>query len=128
MGRAAAGADHAIVTSDNPRSECPAAIAEQIISGWPRSTPPRVILDRESAIQQAIHAAGPGDGVLIAGKGHEEFQIIGSEIRPFRDIEISLAAIASHPQRPSDWPNPPHRNIRQSMVLSRLPPLPRVRR
>ncbi len=133
MGRAATGADHAIVTSDNPRSECPAAITEQIVSGWPGECrvgfSPRlsvdsslawakahatgtfsgcIILDRESAIQQAIHAAGPGDGVLIAGKGHEEFQIIGSEKRPFRDLEVSLAAIASHPQQSHDWPKPPH--------------------
>ena len=108
MGRAAAEADIAIVTSDNPRSECPEAIARQIVSGWPRSTLPQVILDRESAIRQAIHAAGPGDGVLIAGKGHEEFQIIGAEKRPFRDIEVSRAAIASHPHKTHDWPQPPH--------------------
>ena len=108
MGRAAAEADIAIVTSDNPRSECPEAIARQIVSGWPRSILPQVILDRESAIQQAIHAAGPGDGVLIAGKGHEEFQIIGTEKRPFRDIEVSRAAIASHPHKTHDWPQPPH--------------------
>ncbi len=108
MGRAAAEADIAIVTSDNPRSECPEAIARQIVAGWPRSTLPQVILDRESAIQQAIHAAGPGDGVLIAGKGHEEFQIIGAEKRPFRDIEVSRAAIASHPRKTHDWPQPPH--------------------
>ena len=133
MGSAAAEADMAIVTSDNPRSECPEAIAQQIVSGWTGGSRldfrPRflgdaplawtkahatgtffgcVILDRESAIRQAIHAAGPGDGVLIAGKGHEEFQIIGSEKRPFRDLEVSLEAIASHPQRPQDWPRPPH--------------------
>jgi UDP-N-acetylmuramoyl-L-alanyl-D-glutamate--2,6-diaminopimelate ligase len=107
MGRAAAEADVAIVTSDNPRSECPDAIAEQIVSGWPRSTPPQVCLNRESAIRQAIHAAGPGDGVLIAGKGHEEFQIIGTEKRPFRDIEISREAIATHPQQPHHWLSPP---------------------
>ncbi len=108
MGRAAALADHAIVTSDNPRSESPAGIAQQIVSGWPRSTPPEVNLDRESAIQQAIHAAGPGDGVLIAGKGHEEFQIIGSEKRPFRDLDVSRAAIDTHPRQTHDWPKPPH--------------------
>ena len=108
MGRAAAEADLAIVTSDNPRSECPAEIARQIVAGWPRSTLPEVILDRAAAIQLAIHTAGPGDGVLIAGKGHEETQIIGSERIPFRDVEVSLAAITTHPQRQVQWIPAPH--------------------
>ena len=97
MGRAAADADIVIVTSDNPRSENPAEIARGIVAGWPRTTPPEIILDREAAIRHAIYSAGPGDGVLIAGKGHEEFQIIGSERHPFRDVEVSRAAIVSHP-------------------------------
>ena len=108
MGHAAADADLAIVTSDNPRSESPGIIAQQILSGWPRPTPPEVILDREAAIQQAIRTAQPGDGVLIAGKGHEDFQIIGAEKKPFRDLEISLAAIAVHPQRDFSRLGPPH--------------------
>jgi len=108
MGRAAADADIVIVTSDNPRSENPAEIARGIVAGWPRMTPPEIILDREAAIRHAIYSAGPGDGVLIAGKGHEEFQIIGSERHPFRDVEVSRAAIVSHPQREQNWPAPPH--------------------
>ncbi len=108
MGRAAADADSAIVTSDNPRSESPAEIARAIVSGWPRSTPPEIILDRETAIRQAIHSALPGDGILIAGKGHEEVQIIGTEKRPFRDVEVSLEALATHPQRESNSSGRPH--------------------
>ena len=99
MGRAAAEADLAIVTSDNPRSEAPAEISRQIVAGWPRSTPPEIILDREAAIRHAIHSALPGDGILIAGKGHEDIQIIGAEKRPFRDVEVSGEAIFTHPNR-----------------------------
>ncbi len=108
MGRAAADADIAIVTSDNPRSENPAQIARQIVSGWPRPIPPEVILDREAAIRHAIYSAGSGDGVLIAGKGHEDYQIIGTEKRPFRDVEVARMAIVSHPHREQNWPRPPH--------------------
>lgn len=107
MGRAAADADHVIVTSDNPRSECPQAIVQQILSGWTRSTPPLVILDRAAAIQRAIHSAHPGDGVLIAGKGHEEFQIIGTNKQPFRDLDVARAALSAHPQREEIWPRQP---------------------
>ena len=108
MGRAAADADIAIVTSDNPRSENPAQIARQIVSGWPRPIPPEVILDREAAIRHAIYSAGAGDGVLIAGKGHEDYQIIGREKRPFRDADVARTAIVSHPHREQNWPRPPH--------------------
>ena len=108
MGRAAADADIAIVTSDNPRSENPAQIARQIVSGWPRPIPPEVILDREAAIRHAIYSAGAGDGVLIAGKGHEDYQIIGREKRPFRDADVARTAIVSHPHREQSWPRPPH--------------------
>ena len=108
MGRAAAAADVVIVTSDNPRSESPEKIAREIVSGWPYPTPPQIILDREAAIQNAICSAGPGDGVLIAGKGHEEFQIIGTERRPFRDVEISREAITARLLREKNWPGAPH--------------------
>ena len=108
MGRAAAAADVVILTSDNPRSESPEKIANEIVSGWPHATPPQILLDRETAIQAAIDSASPGDGVLIAGKGHEEFQIIGTEKRPFRDLEVSRAAITDRSLREKNWPGPPH--------------------
>src|SRR5581483_7419538 len=65
-------ADLAIVTSDNPRSEEPAAIIEEILAGCPAGTPSEV--DRRRAIERAIEAAEPGDVVVIAGKGHEQGQ------------------------------------------------------
>lgn len=106
MGRAASAADQAIITNDNPRSEQPEAIAAAILAGWCRFEPPEIVLDREVAIRSAIHASGPGDGVLVAGKGHEKFQIIGSQQIPFDDLNACLDAILSHPLRIS-WPASP---------------------
>ncbi len=98
MGVAAASADLVFVTSDNPRSEAPEAIVRDILSGWPTATAlPQVVLDREAAIFAAVASAQPGDGVLIAGKGHEAYQQIGSEKRPFCDRETCRRAIDAHP-------------------------------
>jgi UDP-N-acetylmuramoyl-L-alanyl-D-glutamate--2,6-diaminopimelate ligase len=86
MGRAAAAADYVVVTSDNPRSEEPAAIAEAARKGVAAvGTPYEVEVDRARAIEKAVLQAKPGDVVLIAGKGHEDYQIIGTEKRPFDD-------------------------------------------
>lgn len=98
MGRAAAdAADVMVVTSDNPRSEQPLAIIEEIVvalDGLASLSPSSlrdagsgylVEVDRQRAIGLAIAAARPGDTVLIAGKGHEDYQIIGSERRSFDD-------------------------------------------
>lgn len=78
-------ADLAVITDDNPRTEDPGDIVKQIQAGLqrPRKTP--VIHDRLAAIKMAMELAGPGDCVLIAGKGHEEYQIIESERVPFSD-------------------------------------------
>lgn len=93
MGRVAArGADHVIVTNDNPRSEDPEAIAEDIVAGMERCTP-SVILDRREAILEAIGRAHPGDAVLIAGKGHERVQIVKDEPLPFDDAEVAREAL-----------------------------------
>lgn len=108
MGRVATAADQAIITSDNPRSESPAAIAAAIQAGWNRSDPPQIILDRETAIQHAIHTACPGDGILIAGKGHEQVQTTAGVSRRFCDVEVARAAIDSHPQRSLHGPSVPH--------------------
>ena len=91
--------DIVIVTSDNPRTEDPAAIIEDILSG-PGSTSVsgaevEVIEDRRDAIRRAITVAAPGDVVLIAGKGHEDYQILGTEKRHFDDREEAAAAIRS---------------------------------
>lgn len=88
MGEVAARlADMTIFTSDNPRREPPAAIAAQIEAGYraTRSDNTRTILDRHVAIREIIHAAGPGDTVLIAGKGHETYQELHDSVVPFDD-------------------------------------------
>ena len=95
MGVAAAAADYVIVTSDNPRSEDPAKIAEAARAGVESAgTPYEVELDRATAIERAVEMAQPGDVVLLAGKGHEDYQIIGTEKRPFDDRVQARAALA----------------------------------
>jgi UDP-N-acetylmuramoyl-L-alanyl-D-glutamate--2,6-diaminopimelate ligase len=90
MGRiAAALADRPIVTSDNPRSEDPAAIAREVAG----DTGAQTILDRRDAIRTAIAAARPGDTVVVAGKGHETYQIVGADRRHFDDREEVRAAL-----------------------------------
>jgi len=81
--------DLAIVTSDNPRSEDPAAIIDEILAGMPDRDRVEVVPDREEAIARAFAVARPGDLVLIAGKGHENVQEIGSTIVPFDDREVA---------------------------------------
>ena len=83
-------ADHVIVTDDNPRSEDPAAIRRDVLAGAPSATE---IGDRREAIAAAIAAAGPDDVVLVAGKGHEQGQIIGAgetlRVLPFDDVQVA---------------------------------------
>jgi len=91
MGRAAeAGADRVYVTNDNPRSEEPRQIIDQARAGM--NYPDRAIVevDRKAAITRAIIDAAPGDVVLIAGKGHEKTQTIGSNVLPFDDVQVAL--------------------------------------
>ena len=105
MGAVAARlSDLVIVTSDNPRSEDPARIIEEIQRGivtpadrvsakGPKGTPSVAIVDRREAIERAIKDARPGDLVLIAGKGHEKYQVIGDRTLPFDDVEVARAAL-----------------------------------
>ena len=87
MGRIAeAKADLAIVTSDNPRTEDPDAIIDEIEKGMTR--PHERITERREAIERAIDVAGPGDIVLLAGKGHETYQVRGTTKLPFDEREI----------------------------------------
>ncbi|MGA1874622.1 MAG: UDP-N-acetylmuramoyl-L-alanyl-D-glutamate--2,6-diaminopimelate ligase [bacterium] len=105
MGRIAAGfSDHLIITNDNPRSEDPLAIARQIeegvrsvsqgegegrlAAGRISSAGYEIILDRYQAIEKALIQAKAGDMVVIAGKGHEQYQVIGSECKPFDDRQV----------------------------------------
>jgi UDP-N-acetylmuramoyl-L-alanyl-D-glutamate--2,6-diaminopimelate ligase len=85
-GLAARGADRVIVTSDNPRLEDPQAIVDQILVGTTGASTVQVELDRGLAIERALREAGPRDVVLIAGKGHEDYQDAGGHKRPFSDI------------------------------------------
>ena len=108
MGAVAARlSDLVIVTSDNPRTEDPQQIIEEIKRGivmpadrapkgqaGPRSTPCLAITDRKAAIERAVREARPGDLVLVAGKGHERYQEIGGKILPFDDVEVAVAALA----------------------------------
>lgn len=96
MGEAATIADRLFVTSDNPRSEDPAAIVEEILVGVRRKDHPEVTVevDRRRAIERAIATAVPGEAVLIAGKGHEDEQIVGEERRRFDDREEARRALA----------------------------------
>jgi UDP-N-acetylmuramoyl-L-alanyl-D-glutamate--2,6-diaminopimelate ligase len=87
MGRIAAGlADLAIVTSDNPRSEDPQAIIDEIVAGAPGL---EVEPDRRAAIARAVELGREGDVVLIAGKGHEQGQEIAGVIQPFDDRVVA---------------------------------------
>jgi UDP-N-acetylmuramoyl-L-alanyl-D-glutamate--2,6-diaminopimelate ligase len=88
MGEAvSAVADLAVITSDNPRSEDPLAIIRDIEAGMRGAY--RVCADREEAICSAIEEGAPGDCVLIAGKGHEAFQVVGDQRRPFDDAAVA---------------------------------------
>lgn len=86
------GADRVIVTDDNPRSEDPQQIIADILSGVSSLERLQVVPDRGDAIARAIRSAGPGDAVLIAGKGHETVQITGETRRPFSDVAVAMAA------------------------------------
>jgi UDP-N-acetylmuramoyl-L-alanyl-D-glutamate--2,6-diaminopimelate ligase len=119
MGRVVAeSADVAVVTSDNPRTEDPRAICDAIVEGM-RELPVlgasalerasrgvHTEVDRAKAIALSIASAAPGDLVLIAGKGHEDYQIVGAERRPFDDCAearraLDLRAAARGPQAAS---------------------------
>jgi UDP-N-acetylmuramoyl-L-alanyl-D-glutamate--2,6-diaminopimelate ligase len=93
MGRAAAElADRVYVTDDNPRSEDPAVIRRAILAAAPEAIE---IGDRRAAIMAAAGELGPGDVLVIAGKGHETGQIVGDEVRPFDDVVVARDALQS---------------------------------
>ena len=95
MGAAAARlADYSYVTSDNPRTEDPHAIVEDILRGMGAAAR-SVEIDRRAAIYAAVEAAKGGDVVVIAGKGHENYQIVGPDVLPFDDVQVAREAIAA---------------------------------
>jgi UDP-N-acetylmuramoyl-L-alanyl-D-glutamate--2,6-diaminopimelate ligase len=114
MGAVAARlSDLVVVTSDNPRSEDPEQIIEEIKRGivvpadrlppkgqtGPRATPWLAIPDRKAAIERAIKDARSGDLILVAGKGHEKYQVIGDRVLPFDDVEVAKGALAQRRAR-----------------------------
>jgi len=82
-------ADAAVVTSDNPRRENPRQIIEEILEGFVDRQKAEVIPQRKKAIYHALRQAQPGDCVLIAGKGHEDFQIVGNRRIPHDDRQVA---------------------------------------
>jgi UDP-N-acetylmuramoyl-L-alanyl-D-glutamate--2,6-diaminopimelate ligase len=108
MGAVAARlSDVVVVTSDNPRSENPADILDQIkrgivspddrggtrARGGQREVRCLTIVDRKEAIERAVREANPGDLILIAGKGHEKYQVIGERVLPFDDVDVARSAL-----------------------------------
>ena len=88
------GADRLVITSDNPRSEAPFRIVSDIRAGLSRE-PAMTELDRAVAIESALRQAEPADVVLIAGKGHEDYQEIAGVRHPFSDVEVAQRALAA---------------------------------
>ncbi len=84
--------DLSIITSDNPRHEDPEEIIRQILAGLKHPGQAQVIVDREEAIRKAVHIASPNDIVLIAGKGHENYQIFSHQTIAFDDRTVALEA------------------------------------
>ena len=89
-------ADRVVLTSDNPRSEKPEAILDEIRTGAPGA---EVIVDRAEAIRRTVLAAHPAEVILLAGKGHEPYQEIAGVRRPFSDVEEARAALAARKER-----------------------------
>lgn len=117
LGRAAAEADLPVVTSDNSRSEDPHSIVEDILRGFEgQRRTPFVEIDRERAIRWALQHAGPGDTVLIAGKGHETEQITGAQRRHFDDREVAREYLST--MFPVDHRGPPHLMLRNSLTVT----------
>ena len=101
MGAAAANwSDYVYVTSDNPRTEDPEAIIAEILPGIEgRGVPYEVIVNRREAIFRAVETALPGDTIVLCGKGHEDYQIIGHEKFHFDEREIVAEAVAARKAR-----------------------------
>ena len=96
MGRIAAElSDLTVVTSDNPRTEDPGRIIEDIVAGIPKGSPIELRVDRREAIATALATAKPGDTELLAGQGHETYQVIGTEYLPFDERAIVAGLIGS---------------------------------
>jgi UDP-N-acetylmuramoyl-L-alanyl-D-glutamate--2,6-diaminopimelate ligase len=114
MARVAAElADEVVFTSDNPRTEDPTAILREMLTGVPPELLSKTVTvaDRRAAIQRAVRDAAPGATVLVAGKGHEDYQILGTTKLPFDDVAVVRAALEQRPAHavlfPQDRGAPP---------------------
>jgi UDP-N-acetylmuramoyl-L-alanyl-D-glutamate--2,6-diaminopimelate ligase len=106
MGAAAGAADRIVVTSDNPRTEDPASIVAMVAAGVPAGRTCERMVDRAAAIALALAQADARDVVLIAGKGHEEYQDVRGVKLPFSDVEQAQAALAARPAVRQPLPPP----------------------
>ena len=86
-------ADRVVITSDNPRHEDPGSIIDAAVAGLGSPDRATVIEDRAAAIAWTLAAVDANDAVLIAGKGHENYQQVGDERRPFSDFAVAAAAL-----------------------------------
>src|SRR5262249_8164553 len=109
--------DVIVITSDNPRSEDPARIIEEIQRGITPDTRREkqsllTIVDRRQAIARAVEIARAGDLVLVAGKGHEKYQVIGDRTLPFDDVAVARGGVAERPTHSGGpWPPVPSRPL-----------------
>jgi UDP-N-acetylmuramoyl-L-alanyl-D-glutamate--2,6-diaminopimelate ligase len=94
-------AQHVVLTSDNPRSEAPQTILNQMRAGLQRMEQAVVMVDRAQAIAHTVQHAGTQDVVLVAGKGHEDYQEIAGVKHPFSDVQHARAALAARAQQGS---------------------------
>ena len=90
-------ADRVLITSDNPRTEDPEAIIDDVVAGMAEPTFAARITDRAEAIGHVATHAAPGDVVVVAGKGHETYQVVGTERQPFDDRAVLRDALAHRP-------------------------------
>lgn len=97
-------ARHAVLTSDNPRSEEPDRILQDMVAGLSRPQAAEVVADRAAAIAHAVARAQPMDVVLVAGKGHEDYQEVRGVRRPFSDVTQARDALAARPHRAEGRP------------------------
>jgi len=96
MGQAAeAAAQRVIITNDNPRSEDPQAIADEILAGFAKPDSALVELNRAAAIKMAFEKAQPNDWILVAGKGHETTQTVGDRVLEFSDRDYAAELVSN---------------------------------
>ncbi len=90
-------ADRVILTNDNPRTDDPLTILAEIRTGLQNPSAATTLPNRAEAIATAVAGSAPGDVVVVAGKGHEDYQIVGAERRPFDDLEHLKKALQQRP-------------------------------